>query len=95
LGTIDEYKIFNLLHNSITDQQFELPEDENDAKIVLDFLETLPPIDIITPEDIMSALNKGNKHRIFAEDETSQCSGDDVDDKDYKDKAEGNATYNK
>jgi len=93
LGTDEEFDMYKILYDSITDDEFELPEDERIAKIVEDFVETLPPIQIVTARDLLESLNDENDP-LFEEDETSQCSGDDKDDKDYKDREGGNSAYN-
>lgn len=81
LKTDDGFRLFKLLYSALTDNDFELPDDENDCEIVKQFMNTLPPIQIITERDIMDAL-ENNDDNMFNQDETSQHSAeDDCDDK--------------
>lgn len=73
----EEYDIYEMLYNVLTDEKYIVPDDERLQSIVEDFINTLPPIQIITEEQIMKALNDPNDP-IFNEDETSQCSADDT-----------------
>jgi len=93
LGTDNDFELFKMLYDSITDDEFELPEDQGLALLVQDFVENLPPIQIVTHKDLLESLNNPNDP-LFEEDETSQCSGDDPDDRDYKDREGGNSSYN-
>ena len=80
LDTADDFRLYRLLYDSITDPDFEMPEDDNELNMVVDFIETFPQsIPIVTEADIMERLNNADvKHkRIFEEDETSQNSGSD------------------
>jgi hypothetical protein len=72
----DEYEIYELLYNSLVNEDFELPKDEYLQCIVQEFIDTLPSdLVIVTPEEIMQALNDPHDE-IFNADETSQCSDD-------------------
>jgi hypothetical protein len=87
LNTDDEFRIYKLLFNSITDDEFEMPDDDTeDAKLVCEFMETMPPVPIVTPDDIMNSLNESDDE-LFGQDDTSICSGEDKTD------VGGNATY--
>jgi len=86
LNTDDEFRIYRLLFNSITDNEFEMPDNDEDTKIVCEFMETMPPVPIIAPDDIMKSLNESDDE-LFGEDETSMCSGEDITDRG------GNITY--
>lgn len=80
LETDREYEIYNILYDSLTNENFIPPEDENTQKMVEDFINTLPPIQIVTENDIMAALNDPDDP-IFNCETSSQCS---VDEDDYK-----------
>jgi hypothetical protein len=86
LNTPDEYRLYHLLYDSITNDDFEMPENADDEKLVCEFMETFPPIPILTSNDIMNSLNDSDDE-LFNEEETSQCSGDDKQD------VGGNTTY--
>ena len=72
----NEYEMYEILYNVLTDENYITPDDEYIREIVETFINTLPPIQIVTEEQIMKALNDPNDP-IFNEDETSQCSADD------------------
>lgn len=76
LDTPEEYTLYEMLYNVLTNEDYVVPEDEKLQLIVEDFIDTMPPIQIITEEQIMKALNDPNDP-IFNEDETSQCSAED------------------
>jgi hypothetical protein len=76
LDTDDEFRMFKMLYSSITDDEFVMPDDERDAEIVSNFINTLPPIQIITADDVMYALNDPDDE-LFEQDGTSQCSEDE------------------
>lgn len=83
LDTKDDFRLFRLLYEALTCDDFEMPENEEDKQIIADFLETCPPVPIITEADIMCDLNKNTKNRrIFEADETSQCSGSENEEED-------------
>jgi hypothetical protein len=74
LDTENEYHIYNLLYNAITDENFEIPENENDSERICEFINFLPNgYQAITPDDIMKYNNKKSDnlaHVMFKEDET-------------------------
>jgi hypothetical protein len=76
LDTDDEYRIFNLLHNSLTDENFDEFEDNNDAELVYQFMDFLPNgYQAISPIEIMEHENKKNDNVLnvmFKEKETDQ-----------------------
>ena len=84
LNTDDEFKIFTMLHSSIIDEDYECPDDENDKKIINDFLENLPPVTLISPADIMDAYNQCSDSvantEIFKEEGTDQIEAVEKDD---------------
>lgn len=82
LDTKDDFKMYKLMYDALVYPDFEMPEDEEVAKIILDFLDTYPSIPIQTETDIMCDLNTFDKKntKIFEEDETSMCSNDEKDD---------------
>ncbi len=87
LDTKDDFRLYKLLYNSIVSSEFEPPEDEEDARIVSEFLESFPPVPIITEDDINEMmLNEdtiGRRYRrIFEEDEISKQSCSDYNDSD-------------
>ena len=81
----EELRLFKLLYGSLTNDDFEIPDDEDDRKLVEDFLETLPPIQLVSAEDIMDALNQTDeKHsEMFREQETMQESADEKENDDF------------
>ena len=84
LGTPDEFRIFIMLYDSITDDEFDMPDDPKDITLINDFINNLPPIVLVSTEDIMDTLNDDdNKNtELFKSDGTDQCSeSEDEDDK--------------
>jgi len=84
LGTDDEFRLFKLLYDSITDDEFEMPEDQKDIDLVNDFVNNIPPIILVSAEEIMSTLNNDDNEtsELFKNDGTDQCSAsEDEDDK--------------
>lgn len=79
LDTDDEFRLYKLLFDSMLDEDFEFPEDEEDIKIVNDFINTYPLKEVYTIKDVMSALNNPDDE-LFEQDETSQCSAEEDDD---------------
>lgn len=88
LDTDDEYRIYNLLLLALTDDTFELPDLESDRLIITDFLDTLPPITLLSSDNIMKSLNDP-ENDLFENDATSLNSVEDV-----EDAKNGNNTYN-
>lgn len=86
LDTEDEFTIFKYLYDVITNDDFEMPEDDKYIKIINEFVENLPPIKFLSEDDIMKLLNDPNDD-LFEQDNTSQKSGDDPED------VGGNNTY--
>ena len=86
LGTDDEFRLYKMLYRSLIDDEFEMPDNDDDANLVREFMENLPPIPIMTSNDIMETLNESDDE-LFGEDTTSVCSGDDPTD------VGGNTTY--
>jgi len=82
----DEFTVFKYLYETLTDDNFEMPEDEKYVNIINDFVETLPPIDFMTEDNIMKLLNNPDDP-LFEVDGTSQRSGDNDSD------TGGNETY--
>jgi hypothetical protein len=76
LDTEQEFQIYEMLYNILTDDEYIVPDDEKLREFAEEFIDTLPPIQIITNDQIMKALNDPDDP-IFNCDETSQCSGDD------------------
>jgi hypothetical protein len=76
LDTENEYVLYEMLYNVLTNENYSVPDDEKLREIAEEFINTLPPIQIITEEQIMRALNDPDDP-IFNEDETSQCSACD------------------
>lgn len=76
LETEDGFRLFRLLYDALTDDEFELPDDGGDCALIEQFMNNLPPIQIVTEEDIMSALENKDDN-MFNCDETSQQSADD------------------
>lgn len=76
LDTPNEYELYEMLYNVLTNENYVVPDDDKLQSIAENFINTLPPIQIVTEEQIMKALNDPNDP-IFNEDETSQCSVDD------------------
>jgi hypothetical protein len=83
LDTEDEYRIYNLLLQALTDDTFEIPEE--DEFIITDFLYTLPPINLLSSDKIMKSYNDP-ENELFENDVTSLNSADGDD--------HGNYTYN-
>lgn len=81
LYTKDDFRMYKLMYDALVNPDFEMPDDEDDSKIIIDFLDSYPPIPIMSEYDIMLELNKyDNKNaKIFEEDETSMCSCDTSD----------------
>jgi hypothetical protein len=86
LDTKDDFRMYRLLYDSLTDDEFNMPDDKHEVELVNIFIDTFPPeIEIITEHDLMNGINLNDvKHkvnrRIFEEDETSQCSEEENDD---------------
>ena len=82
LDTEDEYHMFKLLFDSLVNDDFEPPEDEYESLIVEEFTETLPPIQMITADEIMEDLNREDHKNdaLFKETEIIQHSADEDDD---------------
>ena len=74
LDSKEGFRLYKLLYDSITDDDFMMPTDENDKKIIEDFINNLPPIQIINEKDIMNIMNDPDDD-LFERDNTSQCSG--------------------
>jgi hypothetical protein len=74
LDTDDEYRMYNLLLLALTDDAFELPDSESDKIIITDFLDTLPPITLLSSDNIMKSLNDP-ENDLFENDTTSLNSG--------------------
>lgn len=81
----DEFEIFEMLYSAATDDNYELPDDPEKLSIIEDFMATLPPITIMTRDDVMSALNELEKkkqtHYIFNETETPKISRSNAEEK--------------
>lgn len=73
-GRPDEYEIYDLLRNALSDDDFELPDNEEYIIIIKDFLRQLPQINIVSSTEIMDMLNGLNSNPIFNEIE---CTNDD------------------
>jgi len=95
----DEYEIYELLLNALTDDEFELPENDEYINLVKDFNQQLPQLDFVSQDDIMKGLNEADDDPLFNQ---SVCSGDDATDTDDEPVADGmrgnngrkaNATY--
>lgn len=86
LDTKDDFRMYRLLYDSLTDDEFNMPDDEHELELVNIFIDTFPPeIEIITEHDLMNGINLNDaKHkvnrRMFEEDDTSQCSEEENDD---------------
>jgi hypothetical protein len=73
LDTEKDFEIYTMLYDALTDENFEIPDDELIEKLIMTFLETFPPIPIITNKDLMLTLNstdQSDDHAMFREDET-------------------------
>lgn len=79
LGRDDECELYDLLLNSITDDEFDLPENDEYLAILKEFNNQLPEFDFVSCEDIMQGLNDADDNPLFNQ---SECSGDDVSDSD-------------
>ena len=69
LDTENEYHIFTLLHNSLSNE-FETPEDDEDIQLVSDFMDFLPAaFQPKTDEEIMELMNEQDRENecIFKE----------------------------
>lgn len=73
----NEFTIFELLLDAITDDDFNMPDNKDHIKIVKSFLDNLPPIDVITPAEIMITLNAKSDNPIFLE---AECDKNDQED---------------
>lgn len=82
LNTKDDFRLYKLLFDSLTSDDFEMPDDEDEIRLVNDFLDTFPDIPLCSDKDYMMSYNeKHSKYkRIFDEDETSKHSAEDDDD---------------
>lgn len=82
LDTKDDFRLFRLIYNSLTDDNFELPEDEEDLKILEEYHNFCPDKNLYSEKEMMDRLNQYDcKHKeIFDEDETSRHSEDPNDD---------------
>lgn len=94
LDSKDGFRLFKLLHEYLeqistdvsNDDKLELPNNENDKKIVEDFISNLPPItSLLTNKHIIEMLNDPND-KLFNED----IDEDDCDELD----CDNNKTYN-
>lgn len=76
LDTDDEYRIFKILYDSLVDENFNEPENDDDAEIICEFMDFLPNgYQAITPQEIMNFHNKKDNSGaciMFKEDETEQ-----------------------
>jgi hypothetical protein len=81
LDTDDEYRIYKMLYESITNDEYEMPDTESDFELVTNFINTLPPIQIMTPQDVLRAMNDSDDE-LFEKDYTSQCSGSSSEEED-------------
>ena len=69
LDTENEYHIFTLLHDSLSNE-FEMPEDDEDVQLISDFMDFLPAaFQPKTCEEIMELMNEQDKENecIFKE----------------------------
>ena len=87
LDTEDEYRIYKLLLLALTDDTFEMPEDDKDVNLITEFLDSLPPMNLLSADKIMTAYNDP-EDELFANDETSLNSNDG------DEPQKGNDTYN-
>lgn len=87
LDTEDEYRMYNLLLLALTDDTFELPESKDDELIIADFLDTLPPLNLLSSDNIMKSFN--DPENDLFENDTTSLNSDNVDEK-----TAGNNTYN-
>jgi hypothetical protein len=79
LGRPDEHEIYELLLNALTDDEFELPDNEEYINLVKEFNQQLPQLDFVSQDDIMKGLNEADDDPLFNQ---STCSGDDASDTD-------------
>jgi hypothetical protein len=86
LDTEDEYRIYKLLLLALTDDTFEMPDDDKDVNLITDFLDSLPPMNLLSADKIMTAYNDP-ENDLFENDETSLNSNDGDEPK------KGNETY--
>jgi hypothetical protein len=83
LDTEKDFEIYTMLYGALTDEDFEMPEEQEYENLIMNFLETYPKIPIVSSKQIMSVLNdKDNKddHAMFKEDETGDDGDDTLDD---------------
>jgi hypothetical protein len=76
----DDYEIYNTLVSSLCDEEFIMPKDNIEYMQLIDqFIDQLPPIELITSDDIMTSLNENDDNPIFKEEECSEdeCESDD------------------
>jgi len=82
----NEFTIFKHLMSVLNNDNYDLPDNEKYVDILTDFIDSLPPIEFISDEQIMKLLNDPDDE-LFERENTSPKSGDDPEDK------SGNATY--
>lgn len=78
LDTENEYHIFTLLHDSLSNE-FEMPEDDEDVQLISDFMDFLPAaFQPKTGEEIMELMNEQDKENecIFKESTMPSASRD-------------------
>lgn len=75
------FETFQTLYSSITDEEFEMPDDEDMCLIIDNFSENLPPIRFVSPAEIMEGLNNADdscaKHEMFKDEETEPTEVED------------------
>ncbi len=78
LDTADEYQIFTVLYNTLTDDEF-INDNQEYEKIIEDFTNSLPPIKLVSEDDVQNFLNEQNKQmtEMFERDMTTPCSVDE------------------
>ena len=92
LKTDDEFRIYNMLYDTISNLDAEIPENENDKKLVTEFFDNLPNLPLETEREIMEKLNAQNTHKhkeIFTNVEQPQESADESDDENGKESDDG------
>lgn len=87
INTDDAYRIYKMLYDVLTDGNFEMPENEKDNEYIIDFLDTYPPIPIITDRQVLSSLNDSDDE-LFTTDIIPPNEGDDT-----TERKKGNETY--
>jgi len=76
----NDFEIYTMLMHALTDDNFEMPDDTKHIELVTKFMETLPPIPIVTPSQIMNKLNEQDndgEYTMFKEDDTEENNDND------------------